>query len=791
MTDRNDEKESSRTVLPSNPPKSISSGRHAEDALRESEKKYRFLAEKMTDIVWIQDMNLRTTYVSPSIEAVLGFTPEERVAQRVEEQLAPASMAFIADLLAKELLLEQDGKADPNRTLTVELEYYHKDGSTRWLESILSGIRDDRGILIGLHGVSRDITRRRKAEDALKESEALLKSCLENAPDGIYMSDLEGTFLYGNRKSEEIIGYRREEVIGKNFLEAGLLSERDLNRAIELLKASLEGRPTGPDEFELIAKGGQRVPVEINTSVVQYKDQKVALGFVRDLTDRKKAETALRESEKKYRELVDFLPISLFEVDFEGNVTAANRAIFETFKYEQADLEKGLNAFQLMIAPADWNRMAANIQKLLRGEKKGPSEYTGIRKDGSTFPFLIFPAVIVRDEKPVGLRGAIIDLTERKRMEESLRKSNLRLAEAQRIAHIGNWEWDIDSREMYWSDEMYRIAGMPAQSIHGTYEKFLEIVHPEDRETIKETVKRAANKGTKSEIGHRVVRSDGSVREVRQKVEPIYSDAGRIVRVIGIVQDVTEQNSAERELQTARDLLLQSEKLAAIGRLSAGVAHEILNPVNIISMELQILQAMESLSPEVVEELKICMNQIGRIVTITENLKQFSRVPQKKMAMADINNVISHIMILYDTQLKIEGIETEIQYCPDLPKTIMDKEQIGQVIQNLISNAMAAMEGKDKKVLRIALEKETMNEGNDRLKITVADTGTGIKNEHMSKIFDPFFTTKGQGKGTGLGLSISYGIIKDHGGEIWAGNNQWGGATFYIRLPIRNDVDET
>jgi signal transduction histidine kinase len=84
-----------------------------------------------------------------------------------------------------------------------------------------------------------------------------------------------------------------------------------------------------------------------------------------------------------------------------------------------------------------------------------------------------------------------------------------------------------------------------------------------------------------------------------------------------------------------------------------------------------------------------------------------------------------------------------------------------------------------------------MNEGNDRLKITVADTGTGIKNEHMSKIFDPFFTTKGQGKGTGLGLSISYGIIKDHGGEIWAGNNQWGGATFYIRLPIRNDVDET
>lgn len=789
MTDKRDKKQPSKTP-PSRYKKKIGAYRNDVNALRESEKKYRFLAERMTDIVWIQDMNLRTTYVSPSIEKTLGFTPEERVVQRVAEQLTPASMAVAADLLAKELLLEQEGKADPNRTLTIELEYYHKDGSTRWFENILSGIRNENGVLIGIHGVSRDITRRRQAEEALKESEALLKGYLDNAPDGIYMSDLQGTFLYGNRKSEEIIGYRREEMIGKNYLEVGLLSESDLNRAIELLKANLEGKSTGPDEFELIAKGGRRVPVEINTSVVQYGGKKVAFGFVRDITDRKKVETALRESEKKYRELVDFLPISLFEVDWEGNVTGANKAIFETFKYEQPDLEKGLNAFQLMIAPADLDRMAANIQKLLRGEKKGPSEYTGIRKDGSAFPFLIFPSVIVRDGKPAGLRGAIIDLTERKRLEESLLKSNQRLAEAQRIAHIGNWEWTIDNREMYWSDEVYRIAGLPPQSIHGDYNKFLEIVHPEDRETIKKAIEKAAEERTKNEICHRILRSDGSIREVRQMLEPAYDNNDKITRVIGIVQDVTEQKKSERELKDARDLLLQSEKLAAIGRLSAGVAHEILNPANIISMELQILQAMESLAPNIVDDLKICMNQISRIVKITDNLKRFSRIPEKKTVLADINNVISYIMTLYDTQLKIEGIETEVKYCPDLPETAMDKDQMGQVIQNLLSNAMAAMEGKEKKVLRITIEKETKDEGKDEIVIMVADTGIGIKDEHLRKIFDPFFTTKGQGKGTGLGLSISYGIINDHGGELWAENNQWGGASFYIRLPIRCDVEK-
>jgi C4-dicarboxylate-specific signal transduction histidine kinase len=234
--------------------------------------------------------------------------------------------------------------------------------------------------------------------------------------------------------------------------------------------------------------------------------------------------------------------------------------------------------------------------------------------------------------------------------------------------------------------------------------------------------------------------------------------------------------------------LLQSEKLAYLGRLSAGVAHEILNPVNIISIELQILQTMKSLPPEVLEELNICMAQTSRIVTIAENLKQFSRIPEKKAIMADINYVIAHVLTLYATQLKIEGIETEVQYQPDLPVIAMDKEKIEQVILNLITNAMAAMEGKEIKVLRITTARETMFRDQDQLKIMFADTGTGIMSEHMSKLFDPFFTTKGQGKGTGLGLSISYGIIHDHGGRIWAENNEWGGASFYVRLPFKMDI---
>lgn len=510
----------------------ISERKRIEEALAESENKYRLITEKMTDIVWIQNMNLRTVYVSPSIKAMLGFTPEERLAQDVHEQLTPASMSMALDVMAKELALEQQGQADPERKIIIELEYYHKDGSTRWIENIISGIRDNQGVLTGLHGVSRDITKRRQLEQEL------------------------------------------------------------------------------------------------------------------------------RESEQKYRELVDFLPISLYEMDVQGNIISGNPEIFKTFGYVQDDLKRVLNAFQL-ISPEDLDRALKTELMVLSGKRTGGTEYTGIRKDGSTFPFLNIASRIIHKGEPVGLRGAIIDLT--------------------------------------------------------------------------------------------------------------------------------QQKDTEKELQNARDQLIQVERLASIGRLSAGVAHEILNPLNIISLGLQFLQTRENLPLDVIEDIKISMTHVNRIVTIAESLKQFSRISGNEMVMADVNDVIANVLTLYSTQLTIDGIEIETHYQTDLPEIFMDKERMEQVLINLISNATAAMEGKEKKVLRITTRSNALNGDHDSLMIVVSDTGAGIKKEDMPRIFDPFFTTR-QGKGTGLGLSISYGIVTDHGGKIWAENNKQGGASFMIELPVRTVV---
>jgi len=177
---------------------------------------------------------------------------------------------------------------------------------------------------------------------------------------------------------------------------------------------------------------------------------------------------------------------------------------------------------------------------------------------------------------------------------------------------------------------------------------------------------------------------------------------------------------------------------------------------------------------------------LNRIAEITKELGQFARIPKKDIIMSDLNKVIGHVLTLYEPQFKVDDINTDIQFHPNLPLIPLDKDRIEQVIFNIISNANASMAGQENKMLRI-ITKPTASK--DYVQAIISDTGTGIDSSDMNKIFDPFFTTKDQPQGTGLGLFISYNIIQDHGGRIWAENNEWGGASFFIELPVVRDIN--
>ena len=237
---------------------------------------------------------------------------------------------------------------------------------------------------------------------------------------------------------------------------------------------------------------------------------------------------------------------------------------------------------------------------------------------------------------------------------------------------------------------------------------------------------------------------------------------------------------ANRDLEETRDMLVQSEKFAAIGRFSAAVAHEILNPVNIISMRIQLLEALEGIPESIRKPLLVCKSMLNRIVSITENLGRSSRTSEKHWAISNMNETIEKVVDLIAPQLRVDGIRTDVELDAGIPLIPMDKERMEQVIFNLISNATAAMTGRETKVLKITTKPNPQGS----ILIAISDTGPGIDPRDKDKVFDPFFTTKDPGEGTGLGLFIAYSIVQEHAGRIWVENNESGGASFYIDLPI-------
>jgi len=240
-----------------------------------------------------------------------------------------------------------------------------------------------------------------------------------------------------------------------------------------------------------------------------------------------------------------------------------------------------------------------------------------------------------------------------------------------------------------------------------------------------------------------------------------------------------------QELGTTRDMLVQSEKLAAIGQLAAGLAHEILNPTNIISMRLHLLKMTEALSTPGQEALSTCKEQLERIVHITKSLGKVSRKPCKSIAPTDINDLVFHILHLMGPQLNFEDINTSTGLSNALPLIPVDRDMFEEVVLNIISNASSAMAGQVRKELVIETD---LPAPGTCIRIRISDNGPGINPDSLAKVFDPYYSTKPADQGTGLGLFLSYGIIQEMGGRLWVENNEGPGASFYIELPVDSDV---
>ncbi|MDD3846042.1 MAG: PAS domain S-box protein [Syntrophorhabdaceae bacterium] len=383
--------------------------------------------------------------------------------------------------------------------------------------------------------------------EALRKSEALLKTYLENAPDGIYMTDMEGNFLYGNRKSEEITGYSRDELIGKNFLELNLLSERSLTRAAELFRVSIEGKSTGPDEFELINKEGHLVPVEINTIVIARMDQRVILGFVRDLTERKRAEEALRENENKFRTLFDTANDSILIIR-DYLIVDCNNKTLDVFRCSKQDIIKRSPVdFSPEIQPDGRASSKKGIGKMRMAVKGAPQffEWKHTRMDGT-----LFDTEVSLNSVELGgdiyLQAIVRDITERKRSEEALRESETKYRSIFENAVEGMFQTTPEGRFLSVNPSYVKMFGYssPEEFLTGAIGVDTHIYADEaDRARFRELMDK---RGVAQGFEFQATKKDGTPIWISVNARAAKDATGTILYYEGTTDDITLLKQAEQ-----------------------------------------------------------------------------------------------------------------------------------------------------------------------------------------------------------------------------------------------------
>jgi PAS domain S-box-containing protein len=394
-------------------------------------------------------------------------------------------------------------------------------------------------------------------------------------------------------------------------------------------------------------------------------------------------------------------------------------------------------------------------------------------------------------EEGILVSAAVRDITERKKVEGKLRRSEAYLAEGQRLAHSGSWAWNVRTGDTYWSEEMFRILGYDPEKTNHT-PRFLERVHTEDRPQIEEKVKALLDGvgNIHAELDYRVVRADGTIRYLHSVARPTMNESGEVAEIIGTTMDVTERKQAEEErerLRQAQADLAHVTRVSTMVELTASLAHEVNQPIAAVVTNSNTCLRWLARDPPDLEEARGAASRSVKDATRAADIIKRIRLLFKKGAPqrepVDVNEVIRDVIVLLRNEAYRYSVSIRAELAKNLSKVMADRVQLHQVFTNLMLNGIEAM--KDTNAAReLTIKSERADDS--QLLISVSDTGVGFTPQLTEQMFDAFFTTKPQG--TGMGLPISRSIIEDHGGRLWATSNEPCGAVFQFTLPADGNV---
>ncbi len=496
----------------------------------------------------------------------------------------------------------------------------------------------------------------------------------------------------------------------------------------------------------------------------------------RDITEEIRAKERMRASEEDYRRLFKNIPSGLYLSTKEGRFLDANKALLDMLGYESK--EEFLNidiAKDLYLRPEDRKEFQAMME---RDGRVIDIEVEFKRKDGRAIPVMhTSRARYDQEGNVIGYEGINVDLSQRKQMERQLKEAHDFLNKLIMSSPNAIMATDMKGNIIVWNKAAEEILGYTAEEV---IEKMnIRQIYPEGvaRQVMK--MMRSPEYGGAGRlrsypIVH--VRRDGEIVEGNLSAAILYDAHGKEMASVGIFVDLKERLQMESKLRDTQEHLLQSEKLAAMGRLTSQIAHELNNPLYGIMNTLELLKTEVPAQSKRRKILEMALSETVRLTDLLKKMLSFSKPDEEAKQPVDINVILDEILLLVRKQLQENSIRISTSLEEGLGKVYASKNQLRQVFLNMISNARDAMP--DGGTLTI----KTMS-GRDKILIDIIDTGIGIREEHIDKIFDAFFTTKEATKGVGLGLSVCYGFIKEHGGDIKVSSKKGEGTIFTIILP--------
>ncbi len=755
----------------------------SESRLRESESRYRLLAESTTDVIWLLDADTgRFLYVSPSVEKMRGYSPEEVMRQTMNQALTQESLQYLSGVLPERLNIIRNGKTAGDNYID-HFDQPCKDGSIISTEAVtFSAIDKESGHII-VTGISRDITQRKQYEEKLRRFERIIAGSTDMVAllnrDYVYLATNPAYLQAFGKTEDEMLGHSVSEVFGEAFFHAVIKPHAD---------RSLSGEKVRFQTWVDFPGSGKR-HMNIAYSPYLEADGKIA-GFVvngRDLTELKRAEEAIETANQRMSLAAESAQIGIWDLDLVHNKLVWDDRMYELYGIGKKDFAGAYEAWQAGLHPDDLERANEAVKAAITGKKAFDTTFRIITPKGE-IRHIKANAYILRDDsgKPLKMIGTNIDITPLKQQEKALRESEARFRTIFEQAGVGVAMIETPTGRFIRINQRYcDLLGYSTEEM--TVTTFHEITHPDDLEIDLANMQQLiASEIDGFNMEKRYFRKDGSLVWVNLTVSPMWSLGEPADFHIAIVEDITARKLAEEELREAKEVAEAANCAKSI--FLANMSHELRTPLNAILGFSQMLARDRQATTEQQEKLTIINRSGAYLLAMINDILDLSKIEAGKIELKsepfELPRLLEEIGEMIRSRAGGKDLLFTLEVMPDMVSFVSaDAGKLRQILINLLGNAVKfTQEGS------VALRAQTRDkEERLWLELEVEDTGPGIPPEQLERIFEPFVQAeqlKTDGKGTGLGLAISRSFIEMMGGEVSVESTRGVGSLFRVNLPV-------